>query len=162
GALPLIKSYSTEIVPPDTLVVRVTEREPVAVMANGSSWNLVDPAGVVVQTVTEAPKDLPVIDAGAAGSPSFTTAAEVLLGMPADLLKRIGSITATTEDDVTFTFDDTKQKVIWGNAEREAQKASALKALITSQKKDRSVDFNVSSPDIALVIDHTAPPTPAP
>ncbi|CAN5216563.1 hypothetical protein BH11ACT2_BH11ACT2_02100 [soil metagenome] len=154
GALPLIRSYSTETVPPNTLVIRVTEREPVAVMASGSRWNLVDPAGVVVQTVADAPAGLPVIDAGAAGSRSFTAAAEVLLEMPADLLKRIGSISATTQDDVTFTFSKTKQKVIWGNSERGGQKASALKALITSQKKNTKVDFNVASPDIALVIDH--------
>jgi cell division protein FtsQ len=159
GALPLIQSYTTETVPPNTLVIRVTEREPVAVMASGSNWDLVDPAGIVVQTVAKAPKDLPVIDAGKAGSASFTAAAEVLLNLPSDLLKRVGSITATTQDDVSFTFSKTKQKVIWGNAERDDQKALALSALIKSQHKHTDVDFNVSSPDIALVIDHTATPT---
>ena len=156
GEFPLIRSYVTETIPPDTLVIHVVEREPVAVIKNGESWDLVDPAGIVIQSSAEQPADLPLIDAGEPGGKPFTAAVEVLLELPAKMLKRVQSISATTVDDVTFTLTKTNQKVVWGSSEESDLKATTLNALLKDQKKNKDVDFNVSSPLIPLVIDETA------
>lgn len=161
GEFPLIRSYVTETIPPGTLVIHVTEREPVAVIKNGETWDLVDPAGIVIQDTAEQPADLPVIDAGTPGGKPFTAAVEVLLELPAKMLKRVQSISATTVDDVTFTLTKTNQKVIWGSSEQSDLKATTLNALLKDQKKNKTVDFNVSSPLIPLVIDESTDAEPA-
>jgi len=54
-----IQSFTTEIKPPHTLVIRVIERQAIGVMAIESQWAVVDAAGVVIDTVSEAPAGLP-------------------------------------------------------------------------------------------------------
>src|SRR6185437_9860749 len=58
---PLIRSYSTEADPPGTLVVRIVERVPIALLKVPSGFQLVDQAGVVMQTTAERPGGYPVI-----------------------------------------------------------------------------------------------------
>jgi cell division protein FtsQ len=153
GAFPLIRSFSTETVPPDTLVITVTEREPVGVMKAGEGWNLVDPAGVVVQDLPERPDDVPTLTVpnDSVDSEAFKAVIGVLLGLPDDMRARVGWIKATTSDDVTFGLPDVGQRVYWGSAERNEVKARVLTALITAQDKGSKVQYNVSSPDSPFI-----------
>ena len=64
GAFPLIRSYVTETVPPDTLIIRIVERQPVGRRAAQWLLDLVDPAGV---TIASSPS-------GRRASPSSTSA----------------------------------------------------------------------------------------
>ncbi len=59
---PLIETYSTETIPPGTLVVRIVERTPVGVIDTGSGLELVDAAGVVIDRPDEVPEGQPLID----------------------------------------------------------------------------------------------------
>jgi cell division protein FtsQ len=162
GEFSLIRSYVTETIPPDTLVIHVTEREPVAVRENGKKWDLVDPAGIVVDSTDDRPEGVPILKVNAAtDSPAFTSAVDVLLALPDDLLAQVHAVSATTADDVTLTLTGDGQKVLWGNADRSELKATALSAIMAKQKeiKETDVDYNLSSPTTPLVIKSTTSDT---
>ncbi|MEO6310424.1 MAG: FtsQ-type POTRA domain-containing protein, partial [Leifsonia sp.] len=59
----LIQSYSTESRPPNTLVVRIVERVPVGLLATPTGFDLIDAAGVILQSGAERVAGYPVITA---------------------------------------------------------------------------------------------------
>jgi cell division protein FtsQ len=153
GAFPLIQSYSTESRPPDTLVVRVVERTPIAsVRASGGGFQLVDPAGVVVESADERPAGFPVIDVGAAGvaNARFEAAAQVLVALPPDFLAQVDVVNATTKDDVSLVLADGK-RVVWGSADESDVKAARLPALVKATADRDVAEYDVSSPDNLVV-----------
>ncbi|MBM7411038.1 cell division septal protein FtsQ [Clavibacter michiganensis] len=145
-AFPLIRSYSTESRPPSTLVIRIVERTPVAVIQSGAGFDLVDPAGITIERSTARPDGYPLIDLPSAdfSSPRFQAAAAVLVALPADFLPQVDSIQANTTDDVMLTLRSGK-KVLWGSGERSVDKAEVLQALVKARGDVGSYD--VSAPD---------------
>jgi cell division protein FtsQ len=139
GAFPLIRSYVTETIPPSTLIIHVVERAPVGAIKSGSTFQLVDPAGVVVQESSERVAGIPVIDIGGAATSSaaFDSVVEVLISLPAALL---------AHDDVTLVLTGVGQRVIWGSATDSAAKAKLLAALIAVTDPGRAGAFDVSAP----------------
>lgn len=155
AGFPLIESYVTEEEPPHTLVVTVTERTPVVAVKSGSSFDLVDPAGIVVQSSPKQPANMPVADVGSAklGSSVFRTMTEVVLALPSAVRQQVTSVKASTADDVTLTLTD-GSTVVWGNPDESAAKAALLAALV----KDHSarnpgvvVEYDVSAPDNGII-----------
>ncbi len=148
STFPLIRSYVTETVPPDTLLIHVVEREPVGQLITGGGYELVDPAGVSIQKAPTAFAGVPVIDLGAANatSPAFGSVIEVLLAMPPALLAQVSTVTARTQDDVSLVLTGVGQRVKWGSAENSATKATLLAALIAVTDPARAGEFDVSAP----------------
>jgi cell division protein FtsQ len=127
----LIRSYVTEVVPPDTLVVRIVEREAIGVVPHGAGYDQVDPAGVVLRR-SATPAGLPVIDIGRSGvnSAGFAAAVKVLLAMPSSVLTQVKSISATTLDNVSLTLDQGNYTILWGSSAQSDLKAQALTTLL--------------------------------
>ena len=150
---PLIRSYTTQSVPPHQLIVSIVERSPVGLIADGSSFAVVDSAGIVLSSPTDRPAGLALIDAGEAsiGNPAFESVVAVLLALPADLLVRVDTITATTKDDVSFTFVGGTQSVRWGSDDRSALKARVLAGLVANLGATAAFDYDVSAPDAPVV-----------
>jgi cell division protein FtsQ len=148
SVFPLIRSYVTEIVPPDTLLIHVTERQPVGSIASTAGFDLVDPAGIVVQQSAERLPGIPLIDLGGASatSPSFSAVVEVLLALPPELLAQVDTIRATTKDDVSFVLTGVGQGVRWGSADESDRKSRLLSALIANTDPSRAGTFDVSAP----------------
>lgn len=155
AGFPLIESYVTEEAPPHTLVVTVTERTPVVAVRSGGSFDLVDPAGIVVQSSPKQPANMPVADIGSTklGSSVFRTMTEVVLSLPSTVRAQVTSVKASTADDVTLALKD-GSSVVWGNPEQSDAKAALLAALV----KDHSarnpgvvVEYDVSAPDNGIV-----------
>lgn len=153
AAFPLIRSYTTESVPPHTLVVTIVERQPVGLVTDGNQFAVVDPAGIVIESVQTRVAGLPVIQAGDAsiGNPSFASAIEVLLALPPELLAQVDSISATTKDDVTFVLIGGVQSVTWGSVDRSEFKARVLATLLATQAATARVEFDISAPDAPVV-----------
>lgn len=153
AGFPLIRSYTTEAVPPHTLVVTVVERQPIGLVADGADFAVVDPAGIVLESVDARVAGLPVIDAGEAsiGNPAFLASTRVLLALPEELLARVDTISATTQDDVTFVLTGGAQAVVWGSPDRSAFKARVLSSLFGTQRPSAHVEFDVSAPDAPVV-----------
>ena len=152
GEFPLIQSYSTESRPPSTLVVRIVERTPVAAMATGEGFALLDPAGVVIDRPTERPAGYPLIDIGESDTSSgrFDAAAEVLVALPPEFLGQVDTVTATTKDDVSLVLTDGK-RVVWGSSDASRVKAARLPALIAATADRPVAEYDVSSPDNLVV-----------
>ncbi|GAA1445158.1 FtsQ-type POTRA domain-containing protein [Leifsonia poae] len=149
AAFPLIRSYSVESHPPNSIVVRIVERQPIGVVAVGRSFALVDAAKVTIATSAGRPGGYPLITA--TGEPAesdaksgFAAASDVLASLPAALLARVDTVSATTADDVSFTLRSSGAKVVWGSADDSDLKAAALTALLKSAGGARL--YNVSSP----------------
>ncbi len=144
---PLIRSFVTETVPPDTLIIRIAERAPIATLATSSGFSVVDPAGIVIATGSTQPPGLPLIELGSAtkSSPAFTAAVGVLLALPADLLKRVDTVTAQTADDVTLGLTG-GTTVVWGSPEQSTLKARALAAAVAAPDSAGATSFDVSAP----------------
>ncbi|WP_307842055.1 FtsQ-type POTRA domain-containing protein [Salinibacterium sp. SWN1162] len=148
SVFPLIRSYVTEIVPPDTLLVHIVEREPIGSITVNGVFTLVDPAGITIQESAERIPGVPLIDVGGAdaSSPAFAAVTEVLLSLPTDLRARVETVSATTQDDVSFVLSGVGQGVVWGSASDSARKAALLEALISTRDPDEAGEFDVSAP----------------
>ena len=151
ATFPLIRSFVTESRPPGTIVVRIVEREPVGLVATDSGFDLLDAAGVVIQSGQDRPAGYPVIVAeGGIGSEGFLAAAAVIAAMPEALHGQLDTVSATTADDVTLGLAG-GARVVWGNAERAEYKAVVLGALMVSNPVGSVAEYDVSSPDSAVL-----------
>ena len=130
---------------PTEVVVAVTAREPVAVLAAGSApaagagRQAVDATGVVFEALGGT-RGLPRVSAE---GPALAEAMAVLAALPRDLSRRVVSVSAGTRDDVALTLRS-GDLVRWGSAERGDVKAEVLRALLT-----RKADvYDVSAPEL--------------
>ena len=153
AAFPLIRSFATEIIPPHTLVVRIVERAPVGAIERGAVVDLVDAAGVVVETTAELPAGIPRIVAASAepDSLAFRSVAAVLSALPADVRAQVAVISASTRDDVRFTMSGIGHSVVWGSAERSDFKARVLAAAIDATSQGAAWEYDVSAPESLVV-----------
>lgn len=145
---PLIERYAIERIPPQTLVLRIEEREAVVAMERDGAFALYDAAGVLIGASGERPEGVPlaagtVLDTG---SPAFQAAARVIRDMPGDLRAGLAAVEATTPEEVTFTLTGGTQ-VVWGSAEDTQRKAMVLRSVIASL-------------GFVAVLDVSAPETP--
>lgn len=151
----LIQSFVAESRPPGTLVVRIVERQPVGAIAvedgADAGFELVDAAGVVIQSSPERPEGYPVIDAGdSTTSAGFRSAAAVVAALPDSIRTQLDTVTAATKDDVTLTLTS-GANVVWGSPERSDYKAVVLAALLVSNPPGSVDEYDVASPDSAVV-----------
>jgi cell division protein FtsQ len=146
----LIRSFITESRPPGTLVVRIVEREPVGVLASPAGFDLVDAAGVVINSGPERPAGFPAIDAGGIGSPGFQAAVAVVTTLPETIRSQLDTVTAATKDDVTLSLVGGAH-VVWGSADQSEYKAVVLAALMVGHPVDSVTEYDVSSPDSAVL-----------
>jgi cell division protein FtsQ len=148
----LIRSYVTEIVPPGTLVIHVVERAPLGVIQGAGSFDLVDPAGVTVESSKTRPAGYPLIQLGSGklDGPGFASMAQVLLALPPAVLTKIDTITAQTHDDVTLTLSGSNQRVVWGSSDGSDAKARVLADLIALHSASGAGEYDVSAPGTAV------------
>lgn len=152
GEFTLIRSYTTELLPPGTLIVHVVERTPVGSIARGAQFDLVDPAGVVISSTPERTPGMPVITVADddVDSAAFRSVSEVLLALPPEFLAGVDAVTASTRDDVTLVLAGSNQRVEWGSAEGSAHKARVLAALVAIHGGSGPGLYDVSAPGSAV------------
>jgi len=148
----LIRSYSTEIIPPDTLVIHVVERTPIGAIQGADSFDLVDPAGVTIESSKVRPVGYPLIQLadGRLSGPGFASMAQVLLALPPAVLSKVDTITAQTHDDVTLTLTGSDQRVVWGSSADSDAKAQVLADLIALHSGSGAGEYDVSAPGTAV------------
>lgn len=142
---PLIETYSTETLPPGTLVLRIVERTPVGVVETPEGLELVDAAGVVIDRPAERPEGQPVISAGPVTSAGFRSAAAVIRSLPADVRGQIVRATAETKNDVRLELAG-GGTVVWGSADESNVKATVLASLMRSAPPGTVAQYDVSAP----------------
>ena len=135
--------------PPDTLLIHIVERAPIGVVQAPDGFRLVDPAGVVIDTVPQRPPGVPIIQLDGADKVSgagFRSMAQVLLALPNSVLGQVDTISAHTRDDVTLTLTGSQQHVVWGSADDSDQKARNLTLLLKVYGGKGPGEYDVSAP----------------
>jgi cell division protein FtsQ len=151
-AFPLVESYTLEARPPHDLVVRIVERTPVGVIESPAGFTLVDAAGVSLSTTPAAPEGQPLLDVtGGAGSAAFRAAGMVVRSLPADIRAQLTGVSASTADDVTLALGGSNVEIVWGSADRSAEKALVLETTMQARPTDTANGYDVSSPDAVVV-----------
>lgn len=149
---PLVESYTLEARPPHDLVVNVVERTPIGALQTPAGFTVVDAAGVALSTTPDAPAGQPLLEIiGGTGSAAFHAAGRVMRALPDAVRSQVTGVTASTPDDVTLTLGATGSRVVWGSADRSAEKAVVLDRLMTQSPPDRAKEYDVTSPEAGVV-----------
>ncbi|HWH25944.1 MAG TPA: FtsQ-type POTRA domain-containing protein [Pseudolysinimonas sp.] len=143
----LIRSYTTELVPPDGLVIHIVERSAIGVVAAEDGFDTVDAAGVTVASSAQRPAGLPLMDLGSAkvtGS-AFAAMSQVLLALPPSVAAQVDTVSARSRDDVTLVLAGSDQRVVWGGPEDSSCKATTLGLLVKLYSSSGAGAYDVSS-----------------
>jgi len=133
---------------PDTLVVTVIPRVPIAVTsANGRLW-LMDSTGDPYLAVDAPPAGLvPVkLATPGVGDPATAAALTVVAALTPDLRAQVTDLAARTPYDVQLTLADARS-VIWGEATDSAKKVEILPAVLAQT----GTVYNISDPTLVSV-----------
>lgn len=146
-----VQDATVERVWPAGLRVSITPRHPVAAIASGDVFVLLDADAVKVGEADTAPADLPLLDIplGTGNDRILDAVLEVVRNLPEDLLDRVEAVGAKTEDSVTFTLKD-GPRVEWGSAQDSALKAQVLDVMLTSGKAAKADVIDVSAPTLPI------------
>ncbi len=148
GVLPRVASVDVSREWPSTVLITVTERDPVGVLAESDGTHLVDSTGFDYATVTNAPAGLPkvLLPSASPSDPRTQAVVRVLAVLPAQLRTELTTISAPTPGSVTLALADGKT-IRWGGAADSVRKAAVLGALMTRPGKI----YDVSSPDLPTI-----------
>jgi cell division septal protein FtsQ len=156
AALPQVDSVEVTRGWPNTVVVTLAERVPVAVVTVDGTRRLVDAEGVVFDTITgSAPAGVIPLDVRDPGPDDAATTAALgaLTALPRAVRTEVTGVSARTADDVTLTLTDGRS-VLWGSAADTDRKAQVLDALL-AQIEDGALDpaqvLDVSTPDSVVL-----------
>lgn len=149
----LIESVDVIASPPHTLLVRVTERQPIGIVKIAGTPILVDPVGVQI-AIAKNFGDYPVIEVtgNLRDNANFRAAVDVLLAIPSDLYPQVATVTALSKDDVTLQLRGyANQQVVWGDGSQSVLKSKVLAAMFKNTKRSVRLTIDVSSPEAPVV-----------
>lgn len=143
--LPGVAHASVRTSFPSTVIISVEERVAVGYLKADADYRLVDATGAAYQRVAARPAHLPllVLPGGIKERATAAALATVAAALPASLRATVASIQALDPTSVTLLLTD--QRVVrWGSAERSAEKARILPALLHTQ----AAQIDVSDPEL--------------
>lgn len=154
--LPQIASVEVTRGWPDSVVVTLVERVPVAVVGPPEERSLIDADGVLFDLVTGTPPDgvVPLdVEDPRPGDPTTLAALAAVSALPVEVREGVSGAAATGPDDITLTLDD-GTLVVWGDASGSAAKAAALSGLVEqigSGALEPADTIDVSTPDAVVL-----------
>lgn len=145
-ALPQVASATVSRSWPDTIVIDVVRRAPVALVATGSGYDVVDASGAVIRSTTVIEEGVPVVRAAGDG---LGAAVAVTSELPEEIRRRVVGVEASTRNDVTLILKNGSE-VMWGSAEEGPFKAEVLLVLL---KEVDARFYDVSAPGVPATSD---------
>lgn len=147
----LIETFTFQAEPPNTLRVKIRERQPLMVMSRGGQNFLYDAAGVQI-AAAENLNIYPLFSfsGNPQNDPRFAHAVELFTSLPVKLYLEIESLEITQQLTSTFELRRGGIKVIWGDNRDSLLKAEVLESLIATGQKV-GVTIDVSSPNSPVV-----------
>jgi cell division protein FtsQ len=141
---------------PDRIVITIHERTPAlavrvpAATGGTASYDLIDPAGVVVRSAATRPASMPVFQTTAGpgalrGNPGVAAAVSVLHELPASLARTVAAMAAPTAQDVKVGLAN-GITIVWGDTSEAKEKAAELAILMRTHARY----YNVSAPGTAV------------
>lgn len=148
AALAPVASVEVQRSWPNSVVVTVVERTPVAVVASGKNFRLLDAKGTAYRTVATRPAGLPLVKLGKVGpkDPSTLGALRVAESLTPELRERLIQIVATSPQRIQLQLLKNRL-VFWGAADDSVRKAKVATALLGESGKR----IDVSASDVATV-----------
>ncbi len=150
--IPQVQSAQVSREWPDQVLISVTERTLALAVPSGHDFELIDKDGVVVESVSEQPLDMPVLDlppgtqpSALRGSPDVYAAAMVVRELPRYLARSLVSVQAPSAGEVTLRLSH-GVSIIWGGTDRAAEKAKELAVLMRTHART----YDVSAPGTAV------------
>ena len=130
---------------PSVLRITVVERVPVVGVAREGKLALLDDHGVEVDRVAALPRGVfrLTVPSGDAEVPSTRAALAVLQQLPKPLRDKLGSLRASSPEQVSLVLRDGRV-VVWGSPADSAAKAAAVAALLRMPGRV----YDVSSPGV--------------
>lgn len=138
---------------PRTVVLSVSEREPVASQKAQGGWDLLDGNGVAFVVSTKKPKDLPVLTRSD-DEMTNTAMLRALTGMSPEIRSQVASISADSPTSIRVALRKSDAVVNWGSPEQSDYKSQVLAVLLSAD----AGWYDVSNPDTPTTAD--APPVP--
>jgi cell division protein FtsQ len=115
---------------PDGVLIKVTERKAVAVVAIGGRFQAMDSDGVLFRDYPRPPVGMPrVVSASGAGSEALAQAARVIAALPSGLAARVDHVEVHGVDQISLVLRS-GATVIWGSDDESAVKAQVLAKLL--------------------------------
>jgi cell division protein FtsQ len=145
-ALPQVASATVSRSWPDAIVIDVVRRAPVALVATGSGYDVVDAMGAVIRSTTVIEEGVPVVRATGDG---LAAAVVVTSELPEEIRRRVVGVEASTRNDVTLILKNGSE-VMWGSAEEGPFKAEVLLVLL---KEVDARFYDVSAPGVPATSD---------
>lgn len=145
GTLPAVERATVSRDWPGTLLVRVVERTPVAVVPQGERFAVIDRSGMVFRMVPQQPGSLPVARVARPGpdDPGTRAALDVLAALTPQLRGQLVDVTVEGLARIKLRLRGDRT-VVWGDATRGADKARVATSLL-GQDADT---IDVSAPDV--------------
>jgi cell division protein FtsQ len=133
---------------PSTVHITVTERVPVGYFAQGNGFVLVDKTGAQYRTVVTVPATLPrfALPTGDDARSSGQAVAVAAGALTAPVLSKLAQVSANSPLSITLVLRDGRI-VTWGSADRSAEKARLLPALLAQP----GTRIDLSNPDLVVV-----------
>lgn len=148
---PFIASFDVQVHPPELLVINLVPRVAVGYLDDGAgNYQLVDGAGVILNTFAAPPADYASLGQMTLNSVEFTAAASVVLSLPAELRAELTRVSAETGNDVMLYLGDGNTRVMWGSPDDSALKLVVLEALMEVHPSPGRI-YDVSSPEAAVI-----------
>lgn len=136
---------------PDGITIAVTERVPALAVRGdtGGGYQLIDPAGVTVAAARRRPQRIALFTPSGPvrGNPAVAAAAAVTRQLPAQLTRRLVSVSAPAPGDVTLHLTR-GVTVFWGGTGQSAAKERTL-AVLMGTSAPRARYYDVSMPGTA-------------
>ncbi len=166
-ALPWIARVQVERNWPDGVVVTVSERTVVAVVADGTGWAELDATGRVLSTVASPPATLPhLVSVGRPGGPGTTLAGArpslaVAAALPAAFKSLVSAVSPSPGAAVDIALSD-GIGVVFGTATDLPAKFEDVASLLAGAGLASGSVIDVSVPDTPLVTPPKAPSSTTP
>jgi cell division protein FtsQ len=147
-ALPSVAGVDVRRSWPSTLVIAVTERQPLAVVANGRRFLELDATGFGFASVPARPPGLPLLVVAAPGpaDPATQAGLTVVAALTPALRAVLKQVVADSPTSIHLDLADGRL-VVWGDATQSAKKAQVATALLGRA----STRIDVSAPDVVAI-----------
>ncbi|GAB3811144.1 hypothetical protein GCM10027605_50690 [Micromonospora zhanjiangensis] len=148
AALPAVERATVTRDWPETLVVEVVERTPVAAVPRADGFLLLDRSGVAFRTVPQQPAELPLARIAAPGrdDPATRAGVQVLGSLTPELREQLAELVVDGPAKVTLRLRGNRT-VIWGDPSLGEKKARVATALLA-----RTGDtIDVSAPEVVTI-----------
>lgn len=132
GRFPSVGSVEIRRVWPSEIVLAITERVPVATMAEGDTWKFVDEYGVMYGESSKVPDGLIPITANSITARAAI--AGVIQSIPDSIKRQVLTISAETKDSVELRLTSNRT-VFWGSYTQTGRKIKVLEVLLTKNAR---------------------------